>query len=132
MNLKSWTGGFAIGMFCCISAGCSTSFSVSGDKSPVRVKSSGIVHSYAACNGIRPYDGTIVDAGIFDDNRWGEIASLDVWPIGGVGVSFIGARIKLLPFELGAGIFGYDPEPEVYPKKEVPECDEEDETTIEM
>ncbi|MBN2684227.1 MAG: hypothetical protein JXR40_03010 [Pontiellaceae bacterium] len=126
MTLTQYAGGFAAGIMCCMAMGCSTSFSISGDKSPVRVKSSGLVHSYAACNGIRPYDGTVLDAGIFGDNRWGEIASLDVWPIGGVWVSFIGARIKLLPFELGAGVFGYDPEPEEYLNNKVQEQDKEE------
>ncbi|MBN2703829.1 MAG: hypothetical protein JXR23_06420 [Pontiellaceae bacterium] len=128
MNIKCVMSGFSMGMLCCMATGCSTSFSISGDKSPVRVKSSGLVHSYAACNGIRPYDGTLLDAGIFDDNRWGEIVSLDIWPIGGMGMSFIGARIKLLPFELGAGILGYDPEPEEYLNKKVPAQDDENES----
>jgi len=103
--------------------GC-TSFTVNADKNPPQVKSKGLVNAYFACNGIRPFDRRIIEAGVFSDSdRWGNVASLDVWPIAGIGISLIGARVKLLPFELGLGILGYDPEPESYV-----EPDDEDES----
>ncbi|MBN1518415.1 hypothetical protein JXA32_17770 [Candidatus Sumerlaeota bacterium] len=90
------------------------------------------MYSYMAGNGIRPYDGMILEAGVIsDDDRWGDIVSLDIWPIGGVGVSFIGAKVKLLPFEIGFGVLGYDPEPETYSKKETPSDTDESVNTVE-
>jgi hypothetical protein len=112
-------------------AGCSTSLSVSEDKKPPQIKSAGLIDSYVACNGFRPYDGTFFEAEILDeDSRWGGLASLDVWPIGGVGISVIGARIKILPFEAGLGILGYNPEPESYWKNKKPENPANEETEV--
>lgn len=122
MKRMSWFCGLAVGVLLCNVTGCSTRLSVSGEKKPLQVSSSGVVDAYAACNGFRPYDGTILEAGVLDgDSRWGNLASLDVWPVGGLGISTIGARVKILPFELGFGILGYEPEPETYCRKRKPE-----------
>jgi hypothetical protein len=91
---------------------------VGTEKSPVGIKSDGVINGYATCNGFRSYDRDLIEIGVLGDDRWGNFASVDVWPIGGVGLSFFGARVKLLPFELGIGVFGYDPKPESYAKKE--------------
>ena len=107
--------------------GCA-SLTVGTRDSPPQVRSQGLLNSYLAFNGFRPYDRTFIDAGILSDNdRWGSIASLDIWPIGGMGVSFVGARMKLLPFEIGVGVLGYEPEPECYKKsREKLACDVDD------
>jgi hypothetical protein len=102
---------------CLLYMGCGGLKVMSGEDSP-QFESKGLVNGYFACNGIRPYNGTIVEAGALGaSNRWGDIASVDGWPIGGFGVSFIGCRIKLLACEAGLGMLGYHPEPEDYPIK---------------
>ena len=107
--------------------GCA-SLTVGTADNPPQVRSQGLLNSYLACNGFRPYDRTFIDAGILSDNdRWGSIVSVDVWPIGALGVSFAGARMKVLPFEIGVGVLGYEPEPECYKKsKEKPARDVDD------
>ena len=120
MNMKKWMIGAVMAGMCVSLTGC---LSVQiGSKDSTKVKSDGLVDGYMACNGIRPFDGTIIDADLLSSGseRWGELLSLDVWPIGGFGISFIGARVKLLPFEAGFGMFGYSPRPEVYEKKVAP------------
>jgi hypothetical protein len=86
---------------------------------PLQTKSNRLVNAYFSCNGVRPYNGTIVEVGALGTpNRWGDIVSVDIWPLGGFGVSPIGGRIKVLPLEAGFGTLGYEPKPEGYPKKE--------------
>lgn len=118
MDTKNTIAVALVAIIGCQLMGCTTKLSVSGDKKPLQIKSAGIVNSYAACNGFRPYDGTIIEAGIFNSSdRWGNLASLDVWPLGGIGLSAVGARVKILPFEVGVGILGCDPRPEYYWKE---------------
>ena len=123
MNSRNCLIGTVLAGICISMTGC-MSVSV-GMGREAKVRSGGLVDGYVACNGIRPYDGEILEADLLGEGneRWGELASLDIWPIGGVGVSFIGARLKVLPFEAGFGIFGYSPSPERYPKKEKKECE---------
>jgi len=57
-------------------------------------------------------DRPLIRAGLFgDSNRVGEIASLDVTPIGGAGVGVVGGHVRLLNLEMGLGVLGYDPKP---------------------
>ena len=128
MKNRKWITGVVLVGLCAGMSGC-LSVQV-GSKESSKVKTSGLVDGYVACNGIRPYDGIFIDADALSQGseRWGDLLSLDVWPIGGVGISFIGARIKILPFEAGFGLFGESPRPENYFKEqvelEVPEaCD---------
>ena len=117
MTKAKWVNSVMIGALCIGVTGCA-SFTVGTGKNRPQLKSEGVLNGYMACNGFRPYDGKILEAGVLSDNdRWGNVVSLDLWPIGGVGVSLIGAKIKILPFELGVGVLGHDPEPEPYPKK---------------
>ena len=100
----------------CISLISHAGSSVMADEEPPLFQSDGLVNGYFAFNGIRPYNGTIFEAGALGaSNRWGDIASVDGWPLGGFGVSLIGCRIKLLPLESGFGMLGYHPQPEEYP-----------------
>jgi len=124
-----WVQGIILAGLCVGMTGCA-SFSVGSDKNPPQVKSEGLLSSYMAINGFRPYDGKILEAGLLSKNdRWGNVASLDIWPIGGIGVSLIGAKVKLLPFEIGLGVLGYEPKPEVYRKKK---CEAAPEDTEDM
>ena len=53
----------------------------------------------------------IFEAGIFGAARCGEIATLDLWPLFGVGVGLAGVRIRILPFEFAIGTLFYHPKP---------------------
>jgi hypothetical protein len=109
---------FLVILACLSFISCASLKAMSGEDPP-HFKSEGIVNGYIAFNGIRPFDGTIIEAGLLGtSNRWGDIASVDGWPAGGFGVSFIGCRIKILAWEAGIGMLGYNPRPEVYPMKE--------------
>jgi hypothetical protein len=126
MGKVKWMSSLVIGVVCASLTGCA-SLTVGTDRNPPQLKSKGILNGYMACNGFRPYDGKILEAGILSDNdRWGDMVSLDIWPIGGFGVSFIGAKMKLLPFDIGLGVLGYNPKPEFYTKPHKPEkkCEE--------
>ena len=119
-RLRGWRK-VAAGVLCVSITGC-ISVTVSSESS-VEAECDGLLNGYATCNGIRPYDGTLIEAGCLSFNdRWGDVVSLDIWPIGGVGVGLIGAQVKLLPFEAGIGLLGYDPQPEVYTHQPSDEC----------
>jgi len=34
-----------------------------------------------------------------------------LWPLGGIGIGFVGARVKILPIEFALGVLGYDATP---------------------
>ncbi len=58
------------------------------------------------------HDGNFVKAGSFGRAKNpGEIVSLDVWPVAGAAIGVLGARIRIMPFEVGFGFLGYDPKP---------------------
>jgi hypothetical protein len=43
--------------------------------------------------------------------RDGELVSVDVWPLFGLGVGVVGARASILGLEIGVGSLFYDPQP---------------------
>jgi hypothetical protein len=74
---------------------------------PPHIKTTGVVNSYAAVNGFRPYESQLGAVEILDgDGRWGEVVSVDLFGLGGLGVGFVGVRLKLLPFETGIDVIG--------------------------
>ena len=99
---------------CLMHVGC-LSLQLGTDSNPPQLNARGLVNGHFTATGFEPYDGKIMKAGIFGDaDRPGELASLDVWPIGGLGVGFVGGRIRILPVEMGFGILGYDPKPIIH------------------
>ncbi len=92
-------------------AGC-VSLEVGTEKSPSRLEMKGLASGYGSLDGLRPYDGKILRFGLLSESeRDGEIASIDVWPLAGVGVGVLGARVRLLLLDLGVGTLWYQPEP---------------------
>jgi hypothetical protein len=72
----------------------------------------GLAHAHASVNGLDDYDGSLLDIGILTNTRGrGELVSVEVGPLAGVGVGLFGARARVLPLELGAGVGFYDPRP---------------------
>ena len=99
-------------VFCSMMLSGCVSMKVGMEKQPSRLQVEGIATGYAALSGIRPYDKTILKAGLFSETeRDGEIASIDIWPLGGVGVGLAGGRIQLLSLDVGAGVLFYQPKP---------------------
>jgi len=73
----------------------------------------GWVTGYATHTEMRGYDGTILKFSTFNDaERPGELLSLDLWSLAGVGIGPIGARVRILPFGIGFGTIAYDPQPQ--------------------
>lgn len=77
---------------------------------PSRLQMDGLASGYATIEAFPKYDGNILKAGLFQESaRDGEWASIDIWPLGGIGVGFIGARVRVLFFEVGLGVLAYTP-----------------------
>jgi len=56
--------------------------------------------------------GSLVNVGVLRNTaRKGEVVSVDVWPLFGVGVGVVGARASVLGLEVGVGSLLYDPQP---------------------
>lgn len=93
------------------------------------IEMNGLGSAYATLSGIESYDGTIIEAHLIDSpGQTGELIGLKIWPLGEAGAGLVGARLKLLPLDLGAGILFYEPHPagpclrsEESPKKMPPE-----------
>lgn len=67
---------------------------------------------------------SVVNVGVLrGTQRDGELASVDVWPLFGVGVGVLGARASILGLEVGVGTLFYDPQP--------PDADADDSETPE-
>jgi hypothetical protein len=72
----------------------------------------GLGTAYAAVPGIDDYDGKIIRLGLLSRAPAGaQLAGIDIWPLCSVGVGLVGARVRVLPFEVGAGILFYEPKP---------------------
>jgi len=92
--------------------GC-ISLKIETQEKPSALKVEGLADGYITMGGLHPYNGTIVDFGLFgEERRRGEILSLDVWPLAGIGVGVLGGRVRVIPLEAGVGILLYDPKPE--------------------
>ena len=72
----------------------------------------GLGTAYAAVPGIDDYDGKIIKLGLLSRAPSGaQLAGIDVWPLFSVGIGLVGARVRVLPFEIGAGVLFYEPKP---------------------
>lgn len=81
------------------------------DEEFFRIK--GLGTAYAALPGIDDYDGKIVKIGLLGRSPGGgQLAGIEIWPLLKVGVGFVGAQVRVLPLELGAGVLFYHPSPE--------------------
>jgi hypothetical protein len=67
---------------------------------------------YGSYKEMPKWDGTILKIATFDeDTRPGELLTIDIPFLAGVGIGPIGARVRILPFALGVGTIAYDPKP---------------------
>lgn len=72
----------------------------------------GLGTAYAAVPGIDDYDGKIIRLGLLSRAPEGaQLAGIEIWPLCSVGVGLVGARVRILPFEIGAGVLFYEPKP---------------------
>jgi hypothetical protein len=91
-----------------LAPGC-ISFRLSAESDP-SIRASGLGNAYAGYSGVDEWDGDIIKLGLLGGHgRDGEIFSLDIWPLGGVGIGLAGARVRILPIEFGAGALFYKP-----------------------
>jgi len=73
---------------------------------------------YASYKEMPTWDGTFLKIATFDDNeRPGEMLTLDIPFLAGVGIGLLGARVRILPFALGVGTIAYDPKPHTKAEK---------------
>jgi hypothetical protein len=89
---------------CRVSAGCA--------ERPERIElagSPGVI--YATADAWRRWNGKVLEVELFDGERDGEFLSIDVGPLAGVGVGFLGLRARLLMLEVGAATLCHDPLP---------------------
>lgn len=113
-----------------LSGGC-LSISIGPKSQPSELEISGLADGYATVGAFPEYDGTIFKAGIFSgSNRDGEWASVDLWPLGGVGVGFVGARVRVLFLEVAGGVLGF-PDERPKPKEKKKDAKKKGETTME-
>lgn len=89
----------------------------------------GLVNGHANVSGLESYDGELLRAGLLGGADGDDWATLEIWPLGGVGVGLAGARVRVLPFELGLGTLFYDPEPFRAPIA-APDEDQDDDVTV--
>jgi len=106
----------AVGVVCAIAVvllgGC-ISLKIGTETRPSCLKMEGLADGYVSLSALHGYNGTILDFGLLNESlRRGEILSLDVWPLAGVGVGVVGARVRVLPMEAGLGVLWYNPKPE--------------------
>ena len=70
----------------------------------------GVGSAYAAAPGVPAYNGNILTFDLFRERGVpGEWMRLGIWPIGGIDLGLLGIRLRLLPFEAGAGTLFYQP-----------------------
>ncbi len=91
-------------------AGC-VSLEIGGPGSAL-VRVDGPATAYLAVEIPEPSEEPPVQIGVLQGTRRkGEIVSIDVWPLFGVGIGAIGGRASVLGIEVGVGSLFYRPEP---------------------
>lgn len=72
----------------------------------------GLGTGYLSTDGMAGPERPLLHAGLFNQaERDGEVASFRIGRLFSLGVGVVGARVQVLPFELGLGTLFYDPEP---------------------
>ncbi len=94
---------------CLLAGACAVSQDV--DARGTTVYADGVVDGFIGFDGLTPWSGKIFHFGALGSADDGEIVSMDVWPLVGVGVGVAGARARVLPLEVGPGVLFYDPTP---------------------
>lgn len=98
-----------LSVFFLAATGC-VSVHIGPDDEFFRVR--GLAHAHGSVGGLDNYDGSILDIGLLTNTRGhGELLSVEVGPFVGFGVGVVGARVRVLPLELGLGVGFYDPRP---------------------
>jgi len=93
--------------------GC-ISIQVGTERNSSGLQIKGLANGYVTLGGIDSYSGKILKFGLFSGSEGsGEVASLDLWPMFGVGVGVVGARVQVLPLQVGLGTLFYEPKPKV-------------------
>ena len=91
--------------------GC-VSLEVGTETSPSRLEIKGLANGYASLNGLRAYDGKILRFGLLSKSeREAEVVSFDLWPLAGAGIGVVGARLRVLPLDMGVGALWYESDP---------------------
>ena len=94
-------------------SGCVTRVGSEGGVSTEGI--SGLASGYVTLDALPRYNATIFRFAILDMSyEPGELASVDVWPLAGVGVGLIGAWVRVVTIEAGAGLLWYQPSPPHY------------------
>ena len=82
------------------------------EEGPDRFEIDGPGVIYATADAWPRWNGNLLELGLFNQSeRDGELVSLDLWPLFGVGVGVVGARVRVLMFEFGAATLFHDPLP---------------------
>ncbi len=83
---------------------CST-FNLNLHDTPPEFPDAAVLDWQFTTDALGEYDGNILDASFLGTGeRKGELVMVDLWPFVGVGVGLVGARIRILPLEIGLGI----------------------------
>jgi len=88
------------------------------EESALRVE--GLANGYVSLNGIRPYNGTLLELGLLTGSKRShafEVVSAEVWPVVGLGVGLAGVRVQLLFLDVGVGVLAYKPAPPDWSEK---------------
>lgn len=87
------------------------------------ISASGLVSGYLSFNALPPYQGEVIDLGILaGTGRAWELAHLDVWPVGGIGLGLVGFRARLLMVEAALGTLIYHPAAPYYYRGDDPDA----------
>ncbi|MBM4013579.1 MAG: hypothetical protein FJ293_01255 [Planctomycetes bacterium] len=78
---------------------------------PDRVEIAGPGVLYATADAWRRWNGNVLEIGLFDGERDGELLSIDLGPLAGIGIGVVGLRARLLMLEVGAATLCHDPLP---------------------
>ena len=101
----------------CVSARIGTHTESIDDSAVMSV--AGIVNGHVSLDALPTYDGSVFELGILSDTYGpGEVASIELWPLAGVGIGVVGLRLRVLFLEAALGGLFYHPEPLRLPEED--------------
>lgn len=99
-----------LGLFLCFTLASCVSVTIGSDKDSLEVR--GLVNAYATLDGLEDRSGPLFEFGLFtSEGGRDELFNLEIGPLASVGVGLVGARVRVLPLEIGIGSVFYNPSP---------------------
>ncbi len=92
---------------------------VGTSESHTALEMTGLVDGYVSVAALHRPNGSVFQFGVFSwSEQPGEVLSVNIWPVVGLGLGPFGGRVRLFMLEVATGFLWYHPRPSHGPARE--------------